>query len=184
MCQAFNRLRLLYTSRYILSSTQKLLLSQSLVVSLFDYCDVVYSPFLTSRLSSLVQRVQNSCLRFSYCARKFDHISPFFVKSSWLRMSQRWKLHLCCLVFKVLSSRSPSYLYNIQPTNLSYHSSNSLSTRSQSLISIPAHRTTKFESSFSYTAAHYYNSLPAAIRQLDSYQSFKHAVRQHILQHF
>ena len=46
------------------------LLSQSLVVSLLDDCDVVYSPFLTSRLSSLVQRIQNSCLRFSYCVRQ------------------------------------------------------------------------------------------------------------------
>ena len=139
--QAYNRLRLLYPSRHILSTTQKLLLSQSLVISLFDYCDVLYSPFLTSRLTSLIQRVQNSCLRFSYCVRKFDHISPLFVKSSWLRMSQRWKLHLCCLVFKILTSSCPTYLYNILRTNLSFHSSKLFSVAHINIRSLVAHFT-------------------------------------------
>ena len=43
---AFARLRFLYPSRRILSTHTKLSLCQSLVISLFDYADVVYGPCL------------------------------------------------------------------------------------------------------------------------------------------
>ena len=44
--QAYSRLRLLYPARHILSSAQKLLVSQSLIISLFDYYDVVCLRFM------------------------------------------------------------------------------------------------------------------------------------------
>lgn len=59
-------------SLHILSLPQKLLVTQSLVLSLFDYVDVVYVPCLNQRLFHRVQKVQNSCLRFCYGDRKFD----------------------------------------------------------------------------------------------------------------
>lgn len=72
-----------------------------------------YISCLSFRLTSISQRAQISCLRFILRAGKFDHISPIFDKSSWLKMRQRWILHLCCLVYKILSSRVPSYLHNL-----------------------------------------------------------------------
>ena len=180
-CAAYTRLRILYPSRYLLTIHQKLLLSQSLIISLFDYCDVVYGPRLSVSLASRVQLVQNSCLRFSYCARKFDHISPLLKKSGWLPMKQRWILHLCCIIYKILRDCSPPYLFNLLPTNASFHTAHS--TRSQDLLSIPYHRTNSLRASFSYVGPHYYNSLPSEIRALPTLSSFRCSCKSFLLLH-
>ena len=106
----FSRLRLLYPFRHILSSSQKLVVSQSMIVSLFDYVNVVYALAFTQQLSERIQRVQNSCLRFSYGIRKFDHLTPLFNSSGWLKMRPRYILHLCCFIVSLLRSNSPPYL--------------------------------------------------------------------------
>ena len=87
--------------------------SHNRLSSLFDYCHVVYGLRLPASLASCVQLVHNSCLRFSFCARKFDHISPLLKKSGWLPMRQRWILHLCCIIYKTLRDCSPPYLFNL-----------------------------------------------------------------------
>ena len=134
---AFSRMRSLYPSRRILSTSTKLLLCQALIISIFDYADVVYGPCLSSSLLSVVQRVQNSCLRFSYNVRKYDHITPSFQRSGWLKMKQRWIFHLCCLVYKILATGTPRYLYELLRSNLSMHSSGSMSTRRCFDLSVP-----------------------------------------------
>ena len=153
------------------------------MISLFDYCSIIYGPCLTNRIEQCIQRVQKSCLRYSFCARKFDNITPLFLRSGWLNMRQRWILHICYLTFKLLSFRSPSYLYSIFRTNSSYHSSNAPSTRSQSLLSIPSHRTSKFQALFSYLSSCSYNSLPSEIRSLPSISLFKRAAAPYIRMH-
>jgi len=37
-------------------------------------------------LLNRVQCIQNSCFRFSYCARKYDYISPYYQRSDWLKI--------------------------------------------------------------------------------------------------
>jgi len=76
---AYTRL-LLYPLRP-LSCSQKLLTSQLLVISLFDYADVVYVPIINQDLLNRVQRIQNSYFRFSYCVHKYDNISPYYQRS-------------------------------------------------------------------------------------------------------
>ena len=181
---AFARLRFLYPSRRILSTHIKLSLCQSLVISLLDYADVVYGPCLTTRLSAIVQRIQNSCLRYSYNIRKFDHISPLFLRSGWLKVRQRWILHLCCIVHKVLHSETPIYLNELLCSNSSMHSVHAPSTRRGADLSVPAHRTVKFTASFSYLSSLYYNSLPLDIRSLTPMSAFKCAARSFILVHY
>jgi len=56
---AYARLRLLYPLRHILSTQQKLHLSQLLVLSLFDYADIIYVPSLNKCLLSLF--ASNGC---------------------------------------------------------------------------------------------------------------------------
>ena len=147
-CPAFARLRVLYPSRRILSTHTKLSLCQLLVISLLDYADVVYGPCLFTRLSSIVQRIQNSCLRYSYNVCKFDHTSPFFLRSGWLNVRQRWILHLCCIVHKALESETPIYLNELLCSNSSLHSVYAPSTRRGADLAVPVHRTVKFTASF------------------------------------
>uniref|UniRef100_A0A8D8TUQ2 Uncharacterized protein n=1 Tax=Cacopsylla melanoneura TaxID=428564 RepID=A0A8D8TUQ2_9HEMI len=50
-------------------------LIEALVLPLFDYCDVVYSPNLKVESQQSLQRAQNSCVRYVCNLRKFDRVS-------------------------------------------------------------------------------------------------------------
>ena len=179
---AYIRLRKLYPLRHVLSIPQKLLVTQTLVLSLFDYANTVYIPCLSQKLLNRVQRIQNSCLRFCYGARRFEHITPLFERSDWLRIHQRFVLHLCCLVFNVLQTGIPSYLRDLLHSNFEFHTDSASSTRSQTQLAFPRHRTSKFQNSFSYLAVKYFNSLPPSIRSSSSLPSFRAATTLFIRQ--
>ena len=57
-------------------TSQKLLISQLFVISLFDYADLIYIPTSSQKLLTGVQRVQNSCLRYSFLIYVSMIISP------------------------------------------------------------------------------------------------------------
>ncbi|KYM96666.1 hypothetical protein ALC62_12662 [Cyphomyrmex costatus] len=177
---AFLRLRLLYPFRHILSTSQKLLISQLLVISLFDYSNSIYIPALSQKLLTRVQRIQNTCLRFSFNVRKYDHISPYFSRSGWLNIRQRFILHLCCLVFRLLHSGVPRYLRNLLYFNSDLHANNTPDTRHQDSLSYPRHRTSKFKAAFSYTATKFYNAMPSFIRLSPSLPSFRSRALEYI----
>jgi len=63
---AYSHLKMLFPLRHILSVPQKLFVTQSLIVSLFDYANVIYIPCLNKRLLHRIQLIQNSCFRLSY----------------------------------------------------------------------------------------------------------------------
>ena len=177
---AYARLRLLYPLRHVLSVSQKLHVTQTLVLSLFDYADVVYVPCVNQQLLLRLQRVQNSCLRFCYGARKFDHVTPLFERAGWLRMHQRVIWHLCCIVYKVVCSGIPPYLRSLIHHNVEFHSDSASSTRSESQLACPSHRTSKFRGSFSYLAVKHFNSLPSSILSSSSFPIFREATRMHL----
>lgn len=106
----YARLCMLFPFRLILSLSQKLKVSQSLILSLFDYADTIYTPCLSQKILNCIQRVKNSCLRFSYNVRKFDHISPFFLVLAGCKSFKDMFFHLCCLVHNILIVDIPYYL--------------------------------------------------------------------------
>ncbi|XP_031359025.1 uncharacterized protein LOC116182622, partial [Photinus pyralis] len=75
IASAYGQLRSLYSSRHILGTKHKAVLCDSLVLSRFNYCDVLYGPCLLAKDRDRIQRVQNSCLRFVFGIRKYDRIS-------------------------------------------------------------------------------------------------------------
>lgn len=153
---SFLWLFLLFLFRHILLTPHKLL-----VLSVFEYADTVYIPALTLQLLSRMQRVQHSCLHFSYGARKFDHISPLF--ALWLDEDQgEVFLHFCYLVFRLLRSNTPPYLRRLLHSNSEFHSISTLVTRYKDCLSLPKHRSSKFQAAISYTAAKYFNDLPSS----------------------
>lgn len=162
--KAYGILRVLYPYRQILDRKLKLQLCDSLVLSSLSHANTVYGPCLNDNIEKKVQRVQNSCIRFSYGLRKFDHISAAFNDSQWLDMKQRWLSQLICLILKVISTDTPSYLRDEMKFLGDCHSRASLVTRHSNLMVVPRHFKTKFESSFSYLCPTLYNNLPDTIR--------------------
>lgn len=66
--------------------------------------------------------VQNSCLRFSFSIRKYDHVSPFFQRSGWLNVYQHFVVHLCCMTYNILKT-NPGYLRELLCLNIVAYSS-------------------------------------------------------------
>ena len=107
----------------------------------------------------------DSCLCFSYCARKYDYISPYYQKSGCLKIWQRFILYLCCLVFSLLCSNTPISASSPSVEHLSIIPLLiSLLIRYQDYLYFPIYRSTKFRAAFSYTSVKHFNSLPDSIK--------------------
>lgn len=87
--KAYANLKMLYPNRHLLSQSLKLKLTDSLVLSHFNYCDVIYGPCLDKLDSNRIEKVQKSCLRFIYGIRKFEPISYKLKEAKWLCMEDR-----------------------------------------------------------------------------------------------
>ena len=107
--KAYGRLKQAYKFKKFLSFESRLKLVETYVLSLFNYGDVLLLN-ISGRLSNKIQRVQNSCMRFVFGIRKFDHISHCYEKDKTLNMENRRKLHALILMHKISSDLAPEYL--------------------------------------------------------------------------
>jgi len=98
-----------------------------------------------------VQRIQNSCLYFSYCVRKYDHISPYYQRSGWLKICQRFYF-LPMPVFSLFHSNIPLYLLRLFQLNSEHNSTfNPFVIGYQDYLSFSIHWSIKFRAAFFYT---------------------------------
>ena len=77
-CQkVFSSLHSLIHLRDILPTPTRLFLVKSLIMPHFDYCDYLFTD-INSSLHKRMQIAQNSCIRFIYDLRKYDHVSKYY----------------------------------------------------------------------------------------------------------
>lgn len=152
--QGYSTIKLIYSHRQYLERGVRAMLCDSLVLSLFNFCDSVYGPCLDDRDKRRIQKIQNSCLRLIFGIRRRQRISHKLVDLKWLNMFNRRRLHTVCFFYKLLKYRTPPYLTNKVVYRTDVHN---LNIRRKSLITIPAHRKETFKRSFSYNIASYIN---------------------------
>ena len=177
--RAYASLHPLHRLKHFLPRTVKERLTQTLVLSHLDYCDVVYDD-CNSTLSHKLQRIQNSCIRFIFNLKRHDHVSHCIRELSWLKLNDRRSLHKTVLLHKILSSGQPSYLASLFNFLGDTHSLNTRSNTSN-ILSIPAHKSDFFSRSFSVSASRQWNSLSLELRQLRSIGIFKRKVKEFLL---
>lgn len=167
----FYRLKVLYKIRDVLSKDMRIKLCDSLVLSKFNYADSVIGPRLLARTKSLIQRVQNACVRYCFRIPSRAHVSPYINDARMVKMEYRRQLHLATLLFGVIQNKAPIYLYN----KLSWvRANNNYATRASSYrLSVPAHRTAAFRGSFRYAATKCWNNLPPPLRILKNVHTFR-----------
>jgi len=104
-----------------------------------------------------MQRVQNACVRFVTGASRYDHVTPHYVELGMLKLEKRRTLAVANMIFKIINTRTPSYLFNkYQFTS----SRNMCDTRSSKLqLLIPIHRTEKYHQSFLIQSSKLWNEL-------------------------
>lgn len=159
--RAYFSLKMLYPHRKFLTSELKLSLSNSLVLSQLLHCSQVFSPCLDAVTMRKIQTLQNSCLRFSYGVRKYQHISDKLVTSGWLNMENRFRFHRLCLYHKIIVSELPSYLHDKIRYRTDIHNIN---IRRRHLLSLPKYRLSLFRRSFAYRICIEYNALPETLK--------------------
>lgn len=174
--KAYCKLKMLFNSRHLLSTKLKILLCDTLVLSQFNYCDVVYGPCLDQVDIKRIQKVQNSCLRFIYGIRRGRGVSHKLSEANWLNMAKRRKLHSASFYHSIICNKTPEYLYNKITFRCDVHNIN---IRFRNTVTPPMHRTALFERSFSYNMSQLYNTVPPELKTLPC-NNFKKQYREYL----
>ena len=159
---SYGKLKTLYPVRQLLNTEAKLMLCDSLILSVFNHCDMVYGPCLRVVDAERIQRVQKSCLRLVYGITRRQRISHKLLSAGWLSMSERRTLHFASRVQRILLLGTPPYLCDRVSYRTDIHH---LNLRHRSTLTIPEHRTESFKRSFSYVAAKILNDIPFSYSQ-------------------
>ena len=172
--KAYAALKLIYSIRDTIGTATRIKLCDSLALSHFNFCDIVYNRCLDRVTENRVQRVQNSCIRLVFGLRRRDHVSSSIVRAGWLNMANRRRYHTLSFFHKLLALKTPAYLYNKITFRSDVHNVN---IRSRGCISPPQHFTAIFERSFTFTLPQYYNPLQHCMKEL-TLSLFKRTLRQ------
>lgn len=171
-------LRALYRLKHFLPVSTKALLVQALILPVIDYADICFSNVSQDLLNKL-DRLLNSCIRFIFGLRKYDHVSFYRSKLNWLPIRQRRNVRILCALFSILfDPNSPSYLKSKFQFCHESHSRNLRSVDTLSLLT-PLHSSGFMSSSFRISAIRLWNALPINIRKSISKFSFKRSLRKH-----
>nr|CAI5821877.1 unnamed protein product [Callosobruchus analis] len=159
--KAFSNLKSIYGYKDLLNRNTKILLTDALVLSHFNFCDVLYNACIDYHDTKRIQKVQNACLRLIHGIRRGKSTSHKLVQTNWLNMKDRRVLHSVCLYHKVVTTKVPLNLYD----KITFrHYVHNVNIRSKSYITPPAHHTALFERSFSYNIAKTYNAVPQSLK--------------------
>lgn len=156
----------------------KLFLVKTLVFPHFNYCCAVIND-MTVALSTKLQRTQNYCIRFLFNLRRDDHVTPYYIQCSLLKLSELRVIRILMLTHSVLKTGYPKYLAE----NFQFLAVEGVrNTRSgSSTLRIPIHRTTAYNRSFTVTACRTWNALPASIRGIESRSRFAAELKTYYL---
>lgn len=176
MC--YFKLKSLYKFRYVLPSEMKWRLCSALVLSLLDYCSVVYFNFLTNELKGRLQVLQNNCFRYSFSVSRFEHITPYYVHKGILKLKYRNMLLFATFLYNVIRSGLPQYLSGALVYRSDIHS---LDLRHISYLTVPRHSTSKFEGCFEYNAPGMFNQYIHLFEVALTRLSFRFRIRQILL---
>ena len=176
---AYYRLKLAYRYSKFLSQDSKLRVVESYILSLFNYGSPVLQN-LTSEMCNKIQKVQNSCVRYITNTRKYDHITPSFIKLKMLKMSDRRDIQSLTIVHNIVNCRAPGYLIDKVEFNYNFHGHN---TRIRDSIRVPKARTNFGYNRFFRKYCDMYNSIKRTINFKNniSTPTFKFKLKKYFL---
>lgn len=103
--------KLLYVNRRILTKGVRIMLCDLLVLSNFNYCDILYDSCVDVVDKRKNQSLQNSCLRFIHGLKRGVWISHMLAKTGWLCMTDRRRLHIAFFYHKIIKMKTPHTFY-------------------------------------------------------------------------
>ena len=169
--KSYAKLRDFYKLRKSLSIKTKTKLAETYVLSQLNYCDMVTQAMAVSQ-KQRIQRIQNSCLRYIFGLRKYDHITPFLQKLNTLNIEKRGRSHALTMLHKTVNKTAPKYLTD----KLTYrHNIHNHNTRNRNTLNVRQLHTSTKNRAFFVKTVNEYNTLTTngTISQDDSISVFK-----------
>lgn len=77
---------MIYANRFCLDTNLRKMMCECLVLSHFNYRDVVYKNFLTQADMTGIQNVQNECVWCIFDLCKYDHVPHKLKELQWLNI--------------------------------------------------------------------------------------------------
>ena len=164
-----------------LDENSKIILCNSLILSQFNYGDLVYMN-IDMYLQRKIQKIQNMCLKFIFNIKRREHwnSAELLKKINWLSMKDRRVLNGLSLLFKTLNGKGPDYLRDMF-TLISEVSERNTRTY-QGNIWIPnEHISAIHLKSFKFYIPNIWNNLPEDIKKSKSVNTFKKKVKNLLL---
>lgn len=166
-------LKLLYANIHIINYK----LCESLVLSILNYGIIVYYSCLDKSTLNRLQKIQNTCIRYIFGLKKFQHVSYNRCQLGWLDLENTYKYHLLIFVHRVLLFSVPDYLKQKLVSRRNIHNVN---VRLTDTLTMPQHSTAIFLRSFSYNAITNYNLLETYLKRY-SVDTFKSKIKLMLL---
>ena len=111
VAKAYGKLRQVCRFKNFLTDKVKWNICETYILSNFNYGDIILQG-LSNQLENKIQKIQNSCIRFSFGLRKYDHITNTRLSNNIISMHDRRLLHCLTLMFKIVRKMAPVYLCN------------------------------------------------------------------------
>ena len=138
------------------------------MIERIDNCNAIYTGLSVHHITRL-QRLQNSCARVIYGARRRDHVSGLLKQLHWLPIRQRIIFKVLCLIFKCLHNTAPSYLSDVLPQTVGNR-----------FVRIPRTKTSYGDHAFCRFGPIYWNALPANVTSSQSITNFKSKLKHYL----
>ena len=134
-------------------------------------------------LMKSLQIIQNKAARVVTRARKRTTVKNLLSQCGWLSVAQLSVYHSLVLVYKILSTKSPQYLYSkLSQVNDSHYKMRSAADKSKIRLGSDSQADAGLaRRSFKYRATREWNLLPQEIRQLATLKVFKMELKKCVL---
>lgn len=159
----FNIIRTLWKVTYFGNTDLRRRLFLSFVFPHFLYADAVLYGMSEGCMKKL-NRCFNACIRYVFRLNKYDHISSFRNRLIGCDLSTYFDFKICWFIKRLLTSRSPTYLYN--KLNFSFDFNNNLR------LIVRSNRLRCSNSSAFVKGVSLWNNLPVTLKRVASRSVF------------
>lgn len=173
---AMNATRNIHRVNNILPTKHRVTLYKSVISPLFSYADIIWGGCGTKDSQSL-QRVQNFAAKSITGNRKYDSATASLRQLKFLNLQQRRQVHESVFTHKALlneNTESINQLYS------KYLSTANTRQSDQRRLTIPKHKTARFEKSPLYRSIVSWNSCPTHL-PFDNLKQHKTQLQRHMI---
>lgn len=182
MCSRMNgTLSYLNRIKNILDEKSRLLITQSLVFSQINYCNLIWSKCSKDKLHRIQKTINFAAKTVTNGRyRKRDHVTPLLKNLNWLKIEQMINLNQATFVHKSTHNKNNSNTDQIKFTLRSNISNRS--TRNDNHILSEYRRTNTGKKALSISGANIWNKLPRETREIESVKAFKKHITSNYLE--